>query len=115
MKKLRKEITTIVLIDQMKRLSKTKKVFGVVAKMLSKPKQQQITVNLNRLNRVTSENQTVIVPGKLLSLGEINHKLTVYAHRVSNAAKEKLTKAGCNVHDMNQLVADQPKNTVLVA
>jgi len=66
-----------------------------LAKELSKPTRKQAKVNVGRLNEAKSSE--VIIPGKVLSLGEINKKLKVYALGYSETAKEKLKKAGCEI------------------
>lgn len=64
-----------------------------LASALSIPSRKQTAVNLGRLNQAKSD--TAIIPGKVLSLGEINKKIKVYALKFSEQAKEKLKKAGC--------------------
>jgi large subunit ribosomal protein L18e len=64
-----------------------------LASALSIPSRRQAAVNMGRLNKAKSD--TVIIPGKLLSLGETNKKVKVYALKFSEQAKEKLKKAGC--------------------
>jgi large subunit ribosomal protein L18e len=64
-----------------------------LASALSVPSRKQAAVNLGRLNKIKGD--TAIIPGKLLSLGEIDKKLKVYALKFSEKGKEKLKKAGC--------------------
>ncbi|MBT4595743.1 50S ribosomal protein L18e [Candidatus Woesearchaeota archaeon] len=113
-KVLKKEIGTILLVDKLKKIGRTEKLYAVLAKYLSRPKQKQISINLHKLSRKTKENQTVVIPGKILSVGNVGHKLTVYVHKVSFTAMEKLTKAGCKVHSFEKLMDDKPKNTILI-
>ncbi|MDP1729536.1 MAG: uL15 family ribosomal protein [archaeon] len=57
------------------------------------PTKKQAKINVGRLNEVKSD--TIIVPGKILSSGNLNKKLKVYALSFSKTAEEKLKKAGC--------------------
>ena len=50
-----------------------------IAERLAKPRRRRLVANLSRLNRYTEKNETVIVPGKILSAGEMNHPITVIA------------------------------------
>jgi large subunit ribosomal protein L18e len=64
-----------------------------LASALSVPARKQSSVNISRINN--AKNEVVIVPGKVLSDGEIEKKVKVYALNFSEKAKEKLKKAGC--------------------
>lgn len=114
MKNLKKDIGTILLVDKLAKAGRDKKIFSVLAKYLSKPKNSQVVINLTRLSRTTKEGQTVVIPGKLLSMGNISHKLTVYAYKASDSAKAKLEAAGCSLHNFDDLLAKQPSKTVLI-
>jgi ribosomal protein L18E len=64
-----------------------------LAGAMSIPNRRQASVNVGKFNQAKSD--TIIVPGKVLSLGEINKKVKVYALKFSKQAEEKLKKAGC--------------------
>ena len=62
-----------------------------VVKWLNRPKRRRVSVNLNQINRNTKENDLVVVPGKVLGLGEINHKLqSIAAYSFQNLLRKKL-------------------------
>ena len=74
------------------KLKKIKKpIWKSVAKELSKNPRE---VNLNRINRYTKNDDVVIVPGKVLGYGELDHKVTVVAYSFSKSAIEKINKNG---------------------
>lgn len=64
-----------------------------LAKAISVSTRRQAKVSLEKINN--TEAKEVIIPGKVLSNGEINKKIKVYALGFSEKAKEKLKKAGC--------------------
>ena len=66
-----------------------------VASILTGPRRIRKNANLNELNNVSAA--TVVVCGKVLSDGEIKKKLRVVALGFSEKAKEKLSKAGCEM------------------
>jgi len=66
-----------------------------LATLLSRSSKRRVEINLDKIESCKKE--TVIVPGKVLSLGEIKTKHKVYAMAYSERAKEKLKKAGCEV------------------
>ena len=65
-----------------------------LASEIACPTKKQAKVNLGKLNEIKSE--TIIVPGKILSLGEVKGKFKIYALGASSKAKEKIKKAGCD-------------------
>ena len=66
-----------------------------VAGIISGPRRKRIDLNLNEINNQTKDKEKVIVPGKVLSQGEINKKIKIVALSFSEKAKEKLKKSGC--------------------
>ena len=69
-----------------------------LAKAISVPTRMQSKINITELNK--SEKASVIVPGTVLSNGEISKKIKVYALRFTEKAKEKLEKAGCEIYSI---------------
>ena len=83
------------LIRELKRQSSQQKVqiWRRIADDLQKPTRRRRIVNLSRLDRYTKENEVVVVPGKVLGSGELNHKLTIAAYNFSEQALEKIKKS----------------------
>jgi len=82
-----------------------------LAKKLEKSKRKKPEVNVSKLNRVCKNNETVIVPGKVLSSGTLKKPLTVAAANFSMSAVEKIQKAGGNPISIRELVETNPKGT----
>ena len=80
-----------------------------IAVDLEKPTRQRRVVNLSRLSVHTSENDVIVVPGKVLGAGTLNHKLTIAAYQFSGSAKEKLLKNGSKLIPLEELSAHDPK------
>lgn len=100
----------IQLIRYLKKQSRESKV-GIwldVAEYLSKPSRQRIAVNLSRINRNTDKSQIVLVPGKVLASGNLDHAVTVAAFNASDKAKEKLTAAKAKYLTIKELVERNP-------
>jgi large subunit ribosomal protein L18e len=64
-----------------------------VAEYLVKPKRNAIRANIKKINEVTKSNSVVIVPGKVLSDGELTKSIVISAFSFSEQAKKKLSKA----------------------
>jgi len=78
-----------------------------LAKRLSAPTKQQSRINLDELNKQKEKN--VIIVGKVLGSGEIKQKMTVSALGFSEQAREKLKKAGCELHSIKQEIERNKK------
>jgi len=73
--------------------AKKKEKWLEIAAILSSPRINKINVSIDKLNREAKEGETIIVPGKILSQGELNKKIKVVAFGFSERAKEKILKA----------------------
>jgi len=95
------------LIRELKRLSNKEKVniWRRIAKDLAKPTRIRRRVNIYKIDKYTRNDETAIVPGKVLSLGELNKKITVAAYQFSDAAKKKIP----NAITIQQLMKNNPK------
>lgn len=82
-----------------------------IAKKLETSARKRPEVNLTKLNRVCKANETVIVPGKVLSSGTLKKSLTVAAANFSMTAVEKIQKAGGKAITIRELIKSNPKGT----
>ena len=87
------------------------RIWRRVAELLSAPTRQRIVVNVSRINRYTKEGDVVVVPGKVLGAGSIDHKVIVGAWSFSKSAKEKIEKAGGKAITLIELVNMHPKGS----
>jgi len=101
------------LIKELNRLSSENKVkiWKAVANNLSKPTRRRIIVNLFKINKLVKENETAIVPGKVLGNGELNRKITISAFNFSKTAKEKIEQNGGKAITINELIKINPKGS----
>jgi large subunit ribosomal protein L18e len=80
-----------------------------VAADLSKPSRQRRAVNLSRIDRYTKDSDVIIVPGKVLSAGDLNHKVDVAAFSFSKSAKDKIIRAQGKALSISELIKKNPK------
>lgn len=85
-----------------------------VARLIQLPTRKRIEVNLNRLQRVCKENDTIVVPGKVLSYGILTKPLTVSALSFSKEAERKILEAGGKVLSLHELISGNPKGIRLI-
>ena len=98
------------LIKSLKKQSAEKKagIWLDVAEYLAKPSRQRIAVNLSQINRCTEKSETIVVPGKVLGSGVLDHAVTVAAFALSEKAKQKLTAAKAKYLSISELVEKNP-------
>lgn len=82
-----------------------------IAKRLERPTRKQAEVNLSKLNRYTSPDELIMVPGKILGSGTLDHKIQVAALSFSNLAKEKIETVGGECIAIDQLIEKNPKGS----
>jgi large subunit ribosomal protein L18e len=88
--------------------AKKKKQWNKIAEILSSPRRKKIDVNLEKISEESKAGETIVVPGKVLSQGDIDKKIKVVALSFSEKAKEKLLKAKCDVSDMLDEIKKNP-------
>lgn len=80
-------------------------IWKSIADELEKPTRQRRIVNLYRINKYSKNNENVIVPGKVLGTGLLNHKVNIAAWSFSDSAiqKVKMVNGACmSIHEMLQ-------------
>jgi len=65
-------------------------------------------INLYRLNKVTKKGDVVVIPGKVLGMGNMEHEITAGVFKISKLAAEKLKKANCNIMTIEELIEKYP-------
>jgi large subunit ribosomal protein L18e len=82
-------------------------VWGDVADRLEKPRRTHAEVNLGRIERYAREEETVIVPGKVLGSGALRKDVTVAAVDFSGTARTKISQVGEAI-DLEQALEQNP-------
>jgi large subunit ribosomal protein L18e len=62
----------------------------LIAKILSGPTTAQSKINLNQIDKESKTGDTIIIPGKVLSKGDLTKKVKICALSISKEANEKL-------------------------
>jgi len=80
------------LVETLK-LCKDHKAWYGVGQILSWTRKERVEVNLSRINNEAKAGEVIVVPGKVLSQGDLDKKIKIVALKFSESAKEKLDKA----------------------
>ncbi|MBI5392411.1 50S ribosomal protein L18e [Candidatus Woesearchaeota archaeon] len=111
MQKSNQILTKTIAELKKKSIEEEKGIWKAIARYLEAPARQARVVNLAKISRYSKENDTIIVPGKVLGGGDLNHKLTIAAFRISEQAREKIQKQNGNIISFEELMQKNPKGT----
>tara|TARA_Y100000310_G_C20661634_1_gene805120 strand:- start:1994 stop:2356 length:363 start_codon:yes stop_codon:yes gene_type:complete len=81
-----------------------------IANDLNKPSRQRREVNVYKIDKSAREGETVIVPGKVLSVGELTKPLEVAALSFSEGAFKKINAKGKTL-TISELLEKNPKGS----
>ncbi|MDE1726296.1 MAG: 50S ribosomal protein L18e [Thaumarchaeota archaeon] len=100
----------IQMAKELKVASKKNKapIWLKLAEMALKPSRTKRVVNLGQINRFVSDNDVVVVPGKVLGTGNISHKITLCSFSISTTGAKKVTQSGGKIVDFAQLIKSNP-------
>jgi len=85
-------------------------VWQDVADRLEKPRRTHAEVNLGRIERYAQEDETVVVPGKVLGSGVLETNVTVAAVDFSGTARTKIDQTGEAV-TLEQFIEQNPEGS----
>jgi len=80
-----------------------------VAEILTATRKMKVEKNLNSINENSRDGETIVIPGKVLSVGELNKKVKVVAFSFSGNAKEKILKSGSKISTIQEEIKKNPK------
>lgn len=114
---MRKSMSTNpILLEQVENLNNKAReekafIWREVSKRLSKSASRRPAVNVSKIARYTTKDDKVVVPGKILGSGVIDHPVTVAAFSFSGSAREKINSAGGRCVSIMDLANEMPKGT----
>ena len=99
------------LINELKKVSVEQgvNIWNRIATDLEKPTRNRRVVNLSKINRFTKENETIVVPGKVLGSGILDHKVNIAAYTFSQGAIDKINKVGAKAMLLDEMIKESPK------
>ena len=97
------------LLQSLQEAGRAVALWKKVHKDLSRPSRRRSTVKLYKIAKYARDGETIVVPGKILSVGELDKQVTVAAFNCSMSAREKITRKGGQVLSIEELLAKNPK------
>lgn len=83
-------------------------IWKSIEKKFKRTRSRYSEVNIDKLDNITKEGDVVIVPGKVLGSGILQHKITISAFAISIPAMKKIVDSGGKVITINELVEQYP-------
>ena len=83
-------------------------LWKALEKKITNSRSNYSEINISKLDNVTSNDEVIVVPGKVLGTGIINHKLTICSFSISVTAIKKIISAGGKVITVQELVDKYP-------
>jgi large subunit ribosomal protein L18e len=79
-----------------------------IADSLKHARRSRTEANLGHINRVVNDGDTIVVPGKVLGAGLLEHKITIGALTWSGSVKEKVEASGSQILSLSALMEANP-------
>jgi large subunit ribosomal protein L18e len=79
-----------------------------VSEILSSPRKNKLQKNLDIINKESKDGETIVIPGKVLSVGELDKKVRIIALSFSKNAREKILKSGGKVSTIFEEIKKNP-------
>lgn len=85
-------------------------IWREIAGRIATSSKNHAEVNISKIDRYANENETILVPGKVLAAGILSSTgVKVAALNFSDAAREKIVQANGICMSIEELVAENPK------
>ncbi|KZX11591.1 50S ribosomal protein L18e [Methanobrevibacter filiformis] len=103
----------INLIRDLKKKSNAEDVaiWKDISNRLSRSTRRRAEVNISSINRHSITDETVLIPGKVLSYGTLDHNVSVAALNFSENARKKIESAGGKCLSIEDIVRENPKGS----
>ncbi len=106
-------MTNQVVIQMAKELQLASKknkapIWSKLAEMALKPSRARRVLNLGQIDKFVSDNDIVIVPGKVLGTGNVSHKITLCSFSISTSGAKKVIQSGGKILNFAQLIKNNP-------
>ena len=73
-------------------------------KILSRPKRRRVNVNMYKINKFSKDGENLIIPGKVLSVGRLDHKVRISAVNYSEKAAKALRDSGSELLSLPEML-----------
>ena len=94
----------VAVLSDVKRDSDGHPLAKKLNRLVSLPKRKRVKVNVHKINKYSKDGESLIVPGKVLSIGKMDHKVNIAAVNYSEKAMKSLTESGSKVLPLREML-----------
>ncbi|MBI4983254.1 50S ribosomal protein L18e [Candidatus Woesearchaeota archaeon] len=98
-----------LLVQELQPKTLNSRFWKRVVEEIVRPSRQRRIVNMYKIDKYAREGETILVPGKVLSVGELNKKVEVAAISFSAEAKQKILSAKGKTLTIHELLHKNPE------
>lgn len=80
-----------------------------IAIILARSTRKSPAINLFEIDKIAKEGDTIVVPGKILSFGELTKKIRLCAFSISEKTMEKLKNSKSEFRTISEEIKKNPK------
>ncbi len=85
------------------------RIWKKLSKKLMGPRRNTVEANLYRINKKTKNGDIIVIPGKVLGVGQLEHELTIACLNCSKSAEKKIANSGSKLISIEELLEQNPK------
>ncbi len=89
------------------------KLWKRVHHLVSVPARRRASVNIYKINKHTKDGDNVVVPGKVLSVGMMDHKVNIAALEYSKKAEALLSGASCRMVKISEMIGQKRVSVII--
>lgn len=97
------------LVTQLEGQARQSTFWRNVVENLHRPTRQRREVNVYKIEQQARPGETILVPGKVLSVGELKKPVQVAALQFSTGARQKILQAKGKVLSISELLQQNPE------
>jgi len=110
-RKTNPRIVSLILTLKERANANAAPIWKDIARRLEMPSRNYAAVNISKINRHTAKDDVLLIPGKVLGAGLLDHPVTVAALNFSDSAAKKITEAGGKCLSLEEIMEANPKGS----
>ena len=110
-RKTNPRIVSLILTLKERANANAAPIWKDIARRLEMPSRNYAAVNISKINRHTAKDDVLLIPGKVLGAGLLDHPVTVAALNFSESAAKKITEAGGKCLSLEEIMEANPKGS----
>jgi large subunit ribosomal protein L18e len=113
MKRRKSNPLLLEIVKDLRRAAKLNEapIWDSIADRIEAPRRLRAQVNVSKINRYSRKGETLVIPGKVLGTGRLDHTVTVAALSFSKEAKRRIEEIGGRCISIKSLIEENPRGS----